>query len=355
MLKSFLCLLGILLAVPFLALIVLACQLPVSVTGIAYLLAGLPVITGSILAPWMPKYRSLWLVAAGLGLLLVIAGTRIAIGMQNADSPIRMITLPQARGARWTAYLIDEQDAVIFGEALFQRIGGTSPGEHAGITQALYQDFSAMRQVQGVTPSPVLDTYLGLQRPSAFDVVVIGPQSGPRPDTAVIFLHGFMGNVTAQCWEISQAAGRIGAVTVCPSAGWIGEWWQPQGEASLRATFAYLREQGIRNIYLGGFSNGGFGISRLASKFGDASELRGLIFVDGIANGEAIRDTGLPVLIIQGTKDERMPASEARRIAGLIGNRATYVEIEGEHFLIMKEPAAVQQALAAWLQAQAGK
>ena len=57
----------------------------------------------------------------------------------------------------------------------------------------------------------------------------------------------------------------------------------------------------------------------------------------------------LPVLVIQGTQDERMPASSARQSVEALGDLATYVEIESDHFLIMKQSALVQEAIRAWL------
>jgi pimeloyl-ACP methyl ester carboxylesterase len=158
-----------------------------------------------------------------------------------------------------------------------------------------------------------------------------------------------MGNVTAQCWEIAQAVGEFAAVTVCPSTDWTGQWWQPEGEAILQATFRYLREQGMDNFYLGGFSNGGFGVSRLVSKVSEEDGLRGLFFINGISDGTSIRETGLPVLIIQGVQDERVPAQHVRQVVGVIGDLGTYVEVEGDHFMIMKHPKAVQSAIINWL------
>jgi pimeloyl-ACP methyl ester carboxylesterase len=345
--KYLLCSLGILLALPILALTTLTFFLPISISGIGYLFASLLVVFGLIMTPWMPRLHVL-LTLSGVIALLVIAGVRIFIGEQNVN--VRMIMLPRGKEANWVSYIIDEQDNLIFGEALFHFVGGVSSTEHKGITQALYTDYSEMRETQGTFPSPFVNTYLSFQHPISFDAVIIEPEINRHPEIGVIFLHGFMGNVTAQCWEIAQAVSRVGAVTVCPSTGWRGEWWQPEGEAILRSTFDYLRKQGVQKFYLGGFSNGSFGISRLVSKLGDEAGLSGLFFIDGIYNGTGIREIDLPILIIQGTQDERMPASEARQIAEAIGDSGTYVELDSDHFLIMKQPDAVQDALANWLE-----
>jgi alpha/beta superfamily hydrolase len=101
---------------------------------------------------------------------------------------------------------------------------------------------------------------------------------------------------------------------------------------------------------LGGFSNGGFSISRLASQLGNEQGLRGLFFIDGITDGAGIRETGLPVLIIQSIQDERVPVTGTRSIAETIGNSGTYVELDGDHFIIMKRPGLVQNAIVKWLE-----
>ena len=349
--KHLLCVLGVILIVPWLVLIALAFMLPITISGIGYLFAGFLAIAGLILAPWKSKQSS-WLMVVGVLMLCLIAGTRILLGASNSTSPIRMITLPQEKGTRWLSFVIDEQDSLIFGEALFHQVGGSSSREHENLDLILEKDYAELRQAQAVVPSPIVNTYLKFQEPAAFDLVVIEPEVNSHPEIGVIFLHGFMGNVTAQCWEIARAVNRLGALTVCPSTEWQGKWWQPEGEAILRATFSYLRKEGIQKIYLSGFSNGGFGISRLAPKLGNEAGLSGLIFIDGITGGADIRDMGLPVLVIQGTQDERMPASEARRVVEVIGALGTYVEVDSDHFVIMKKPDQVQKALTAWLENQ---
>jgi hypothetical protein len=45
-----------------------------------------------------------------------------------------------------------------------------------------------------------------------------------------------------------------------------------------------------------------------------------------------------------------MRAAQARQVAEEIGDSATYVELNGDHFLIMKQPKLVQDAIAKWLE-----
>lgn len=45
-----------------------------------------------------------------------------------------------------------------------------------------------------------------------------------------------------------------------------------------------------------------------------------------------------------------MLAEQASRVAEEIGDLGTYVELNGDHFLIMKQPTLVQNVLAQWLE-----
>ena len=349
MMRYFLFLLGVTLALPIVAIISLAIGLPITLSGIGYLLGGALAAAGLILAPWTSR-NSISITIIGILVLAVVAGVRLFIVGEQTNPAISMIALPQNKTTRWINYAIDEQDSLIVGERLLNLIGGDSPDEHRGLASALYTDYSELRRKQAVFPSPIVSTYLNLEGTSRFDAIIVEADDHRLPEFAIVFLHGYMGNVTAQCWEIAQAVKNFAALTVCPSTGWQGDWWRPQGKAILQATFQYLREQGIQRFYLGGFSNGGISIGRLASQIKNKSGLGGLIFIDGFADGTGVRELGLPVLVVQGLQDERIPAPGARQFAQELGDLATYMEMEGDHFLIMKGPKPVQFAIAKWLE-----
>lgn len=346
--RGLLCVAGIILLVPILMLTIMAINLPITACGIGYLIGAFIVIAGLILAPWFRRYAvMIWV---GVAVIMVVAGVRLVAAEQSDVSSIKMIVLPGGSEPSWINYLIDEQDSLIFGEALFHYIGGDSVNEHANLISALWTDYAEMRAAQKLFPSPFASTYLSLQRPRHFDAVVIEPEIDPPPKFAVIFLHGYMGNVTAQCWEIARAVKVFGAVTICPSTSWTGAWWEPEGQAILQETFKYVRNRGIERFYLGGFSNGGISINRLIYQLKNEKGLAGLIFIDGIFDGKSVRDANLPVLIIQGTQDERIPVESVRPVVEDIGDLATYAELDADHFLIMKQSSRVQYAIATWLE-----
>ncbi|HKG53601.1 MAG TPA: alpha/beta hydrolase [Anaerolineales bacterium] len=347
-------LIGMILALPILVIIALSLGLPITISGIGYLLGSVLTVAGLILFPWAGR-KSISITILGITLIASVATVRLILVRQNPNPSIRMIALPQGKDTRWINTLIDEEDSLIVGEALFHRIGGDSPAEHNGITSALHTDYSQIRGTQRVFSSPFVSTYLNLQRATHFDAIIIQPKANYPPEFALVFLHGYMGNVTGQCWEIAQAIKNFDALTICPSTSWRGDWWQPQGQAILQSTFEYLGKQGIQKFYLSGFSNGGISIGRLASQLKDKEGLRGLILIDGFDNGAGIRELDLPVLILEGLQDERIPPALARPVATEIGDLGTYVEFYGDHFLIMKQPASVQKAIANWLRTQEPK
>jgi len=347
LLRYLLFLVVILLAILVLTLSVLALDTPVSSSGGYYLLGSSFLAIGLILAPWWFK-ASLTLTLSGLAVVLAVTGARIN---QNRIEPLglKVIVLPSGEKTRLINILIDEQDTLLFGEKLLRLIGGVSAHEHEGLTPAVTAAYREARMVYGNFPSPVLSTYLDLQRSSAFDAVVIEPTITSLEPVGVIFLHGFTGNVSIQCWQIARAVESLGAMTVCPSTGWQGYWWQLEGESIVRASFRYLRERGIERIYLGGFSNGGNGVGSLMPALASEQDIAGLFFIDGFRNAAGVRETGLSVLVIEGIQDERIPVGYARQFVAEVGEQVTYVEFDADHFLIMKQPKAVQDALSAWL------
>jgi len=349
--RYFLCFLGILFAIPLLIVIVLAVKLSITTSGTFYLIASFLLVFGLVTAPFLHKHFLKLVFTSIIGLFLTL-GIRLILMGQNQSSEIRMVTLPEGKESRWLGSIIDEQDGLIFGEELFHFIGGDSVREHENLMPAFVMAYSEIR-LQRIFPSPIVDTYLNLQQPNAFDSVIIEPKG--QPTFGVVFLHGYMGNVTAQCWEIAQAVKEKGGVTVCPSTEWTGEWWQPNGLKILNSTFAYLREQGISKLYLGGFSNGGISIGYLARELSKQHGLSGLFLIDGFTNGSGILSLGLPVLMIEGTQDERIPPPVAHQFASEVEALGTYVEVDSDHFLIMKKPKQVQGAISTWLKDQIDK
>jgi pimeloyl-ACP methyl ester carboxylesterase len=237
---------------------------------------------------------------------------------------------------------------VLFGAQAAPSLGAISPSEKESLDLKFRRAFREMK-AQAATPlSPFLTTYLNLQGPGRFDVVIAEPGSGTPPQNAIIFLHGFGGNFTVQCWLIAQAGEQIDALTVCPSTRVNGDWWSPQGQSILEETLTYLRQRGVERIYLAGLSNGAIGASRLAVKYKD--NIVGLILISGADPGAPIME--LPVLVVHGKYDERIPVSLMEQYVSAGGPHASYHLFEGDHFLLLKQADQVQAVIANWLKQQ---
>lgn len=341
--RTFLRAIAIGLLVPALLLIVLALMTPLTISGLLYAAGAVAAALGINALAWgLGRYRLLfWL---GLALILVVAAARLLL-LRNTTA-IQIITLPDENATCILDCLIDEQDAALVSTRILPLISWISPAEQQGLLEAMHAGYQSMAAEQTLTPSPFVRTYLDLQRAAAFDAVVIEPANAQPAQSGIIFLHGFTGSFTMPCWLIAQAVRTTPMLTVCPSVSWRGDWWTANGEATLRATIDYLHRRGISRIYLAGLSNGAVGASELAYKL--TNDLAGLILISG-ASLEA-RDSGLPVLVLAGTNDERMPADMLRAYADQLGDKATFVERPADHFMLAKDAANIQNQIALWIQ-----
>lgn len=342
MLRSILLVFGIFISLPLIVLLLFIPTTPVSPVGVIYLVSYCLIVIGMISAPWMSQ-RSFLIILAGVALAFATIAMRTMF--PPAGTQMNLITLPSQSGPRLLNRILDEQDIVLFGAQVAPYLGSISPLEKNSLDAKFSQTFQEMGR-QGVTPlSPFLTTYLNQQYPNEFDAILAEPGSEISPKSGIIFLHGFGGNFTLQCWLVAKAGYQIDALTVCPSTGPSGVWWNSQGGSILQETFTYLQQRGVERIYLVGLSNGAIGASRLAEQYKD--EIAGLILISGA--DPTAEMTELPVLLLHGKYDERIPASLMDQYASTAGPNATYHLFEGDHFLLLKQADEVQKVIVEWL------
>jgi pimeloyl-ACP methyl ester carboxylesterase len=185
---------------------------------------------------------------------------------------------------------------------------------------------------------------LGLQNPDSFESIIIQPHE-PRAqsDAAVIFLHGYAGNFYVYCWEFAQAAAEASLVTICPSMDAGGAWWTDRGHKTFKTTLELATNMGFHRVYLAGLSNGAAGASVLALEF--ERSLSGVVLVSG---GRATRAPSIPVLVVQGTTDNMMPAKYAR---AFVARNPTiqYREVQGGHLVFLSRHEKVRPIIAEFL------
>lgn len=341
----------------------------VRVAALAVLVGIALVAALGIVAPWSPSgwfaLGSAALVAVALCLrepgprrgLLLVAGLLFTIlgavrWLGSESGLVRMVTLPAGRPSRWTARIFDEQDVALVGARLLATRWPLSPDERDRLIPAMGAAYAELRKDDVVTPSPVLDTLLGRQQPDAFDALVIEPrepaQPRPGPRTGVIFLHGYAGSHTLECWLVAKAAQAVGAVTVCPATGFSGHWTTPAGTAILRASITYLRQRGVRHVFLAGLSNGARGASLLSPSFAPA--LAGLMLISGAPSDGS--NAGLPTLVLHGSQDDVVSPAGAHAFANRV--HASFTEFPGGHFVLLVQREAMRKAMTEWMMAQLG-
>ena len=116
--------------------------------------------------------RALGCVAGAL--LLLLLGIRL-IGA--AGKLGRMVTLPGGTSSRWAGRILDEQDVSLLGARALGLVWRLPRNERERLVPAMHDAYVEMRHDLGLTPSPVLDTLVGVLR----DVSRKRPGSSPSP------------------------------------------------------------------------------------------------------------------------------------------------------------------------------
>lgn len=297
-------------------------------------------VIGGLIAPWSPTGR--W---AGRAALVVIAGLIAYRLVAAAGSP--SIT---AESDRWIDRMVPERDVAIGGTNLLMLLGQMDD-EGPVLLDGLRDGYSRMRAQEGPVPSAVISTVLlDWQGPDSHTLLRVAPPSRFNPPEAVVlFLHGTMGNVTVECWQVAQAANPLGLDVLCPSSDVRAQWASYPHRRTVEEAITRLRGQGVTRIYLAGLSSGAIGASRLARDL----DIEGLILISGASR--RARPARVPTLVLQGRRDPRTPPGPARRYARGVGRQARYVEHpDATHWLLLSHHAWVTDQLRGWLAEQEG-
>ena len=116
--------------------------------------------------------------------------------------------------------------------------------------------------------------------------------------------------------------------------------------ATLQESLNYLHQRGVKTN-LSGRDSRTVGLVQAGSRTTSKVILRVLILISGADPNAEI--TELPVLVIHGRNDERIPASVAEQYASLSAPNSTYLSFEGDHFVLLKQANQVQAAITDWL------
>ena len=324
--------LGILIALVAFPLSILSVTTPVSTIGFIYVVGTVITIGGMMTAP--SRVHDLRGMIVACGIRIATAGHSASISMSRGDddTPLLDRLLPESDVATTSAR------AVI--------LAGILPANDTrNLVPTLRDSFAKMDAGEGPYPSPILRTSLGLQTKSGYDVIEIVSPS-PQTHDAVLFLHGYGGNFTLQCWAVARASKIANATTFCPSTRLWGDWWRGDGPAIVDDMLKKLEARGFDRILLAGLSNGGLGASALAPKF--AKRIVGLLLISGAMTGAPA--AGVPTIAFEGSRDGMMPPSVVKNYAEKTG--ASYVELDGTHFLLLEKLDVITPKMAAFMNAR---
>jgi len=308
----------------------------ISWSGILYIIAAAFFIG----ALFNRHYRR---VIALIGLIVLLFTMTLRMLLAAGGNNFSFYVEPDGN-ARWVDRLVDEGDLAILGSFAIRWTGfGREPAVEA--LPALMADaYQRMHRDQGEAPSPLIATLLGLQKADSFDIIQFGDLK--KTQTVLVFLHGWPGGFTLPCWQVSQAAVKVNAVTVCPSMHWGADWRSPEGMRIIERTLSQLKDAGAKRIYLAGLSNGALGAAEFAAK--NKAGLQGLIFISGISSATPL--VAIPTLVLNGKEDHRSSATQAKKYAEDVGGK--YIEFDAGHFAMLTRETEMQAAISYWLQAQ---
>lgn len=328
-----------LLAVPYLLAVALVVTGSPTWSAIAYLLALGLLMAGLMTLPGEKDgartvFGKKWPRGVSrAGLIAIFAVVFVRCCSAGSGESLHMAT-----SARLVDRLLDEQDVALSGMRVLSG-GRLLQDDKKELPGAMREAYAQMREEQGDAPSPFVATYLGLQRPSAYDMILVDPP-GQTPTTAVVFLHGYAGNFALPCWQIAQAVKGLDVLTACPSTTFVGAWGSPDGEETVRDVVKVLRERGITRMVLAGLSNGGYGASTLAPKLG--STFAGYVFISGVEDDAG--PAGAPVLLVHGAHDSMAGYGEAVSYQSKHAN-AKLVTLNAGHFAMLVRRPEFDKAL----------
>ena len=278
------------------------------------------------------------------GALWVLGPWLVRVALVRGSEQTRLTTLPEDSGPRLLSRVYPESDGTLAAASVLRLTQGIRDPEAGKLGTILKEAYERTEPSAATMPTPAIATYLGLQSAKGFDTFVLRPpEQRVAADGALVFLHGYAGNFYVYCWEAAQAAAAANLLTLCPSLGASGAWWEPSGEATLLATLDYAHAIGMNRIYLAGVSSGAAGASELALKH--RARLKGLVLISGM---RAQQPPALPVLIVQGTADQMMPASLARAYAKR-DSAVSYRELPGGHLIFLSDHQRVRSLIAQFL------
>ncbi len=334
---------------PYVVIFAIVVTGPPSWSAIGYVASVGLVIIGLLTQPneWGEARRPRGLTRGALAAIVVVALVRGFTGNEGESLRLETSGYRTVFASRFVNRLVDESDVAVASTRLMVGAGMVRDDDDE-LPDAMRAGYARMRDAEGDAPSPMLATFLGMQKLAKHDVVIVQPR-GRVPNreiderrTAIVFL-GDSNNFALPCWQAAQAVADLDVITACPSLRRDANWSSAEGEAIVRHTVDVLRQRGIARLILMGKSNGAIGASRLAPKMRGVFE--GLVLVSGVAHDAGA--PGVPTLVLHGSRDTLASATLARQYA--LRHRGTYFPLRAGHHAMLVRADEHDRALKAFM------
>ena len=296
--------------------------------------------------------------------VVVFCLMRVPNGLGSQASPLQSVYVRGRPAPRISpAMFVPESDQIRIGSYLLPAVDSKIDLKKAArfrdVFDGLYAEIHKSEEFQGVG-SVLNDAYKDMlwgRRDTSHYYAYYPNAEGKRP--AIIFFHGWLGNLKGYVWLWSRFARKNDFVVVCPSFGG-GFWNRDAGLDTLEETLARCSADpriDASRIYVAGLSNGAFAVTRVALHF--PRSVRGLIYISPVleetAAGEEFRTNAasIPILVIHGTDDRRLPLDIIdQRVKNMrtVGLQVEARYYEGEdHILFFSAFDRLQRDLESWL------
>ena len=288
----------------------------------------------------------------------------------NPEARARVIYENGTNHSRYSvANLVPEVDQYILGSYLFGAIDpNLSWSRAADLRRNVRETYADLQNDADLAPLPCVlgSTYremIGLKPRTGISFVYVPKRTGWDPlkkQTAIVFLHGALGNFQAYWTRWKSFADKTGVAIVAPAFG-TGNWEKDGGleaiEQARKFCAAHPRID-EEKLVLAGISNGGTGV--IQGGLADPGKWRGLLFLSPVLEKSAVESNafadgwgGRKALIITGEQDKRTTADYVRKAVS--GMEAINMELEAhylpdkDHFLIYSDWPEVQKLIEKWV------